>query len=69
MQNKYKFKELNPILPGNFRVHFVPQRLTKKAKNIHPSGEPHSPICGVIRGLRYQSTAAPQNALQMNECD
>jgi len=41
-------------------------------KTFHPTGESEAPICCVIRGLRYMSTAAPLNALQMdtsNSCN
>jgi hypothetical protein len=38
---------------------------SKDAKKFSPSGEPEARIGGVIKGLRYPSTAAPLNALPM----
>jgi hypothetical protein len=54
--------EFSVITPG---YHLLPRHDSKAAKTFSPSGEPEAPIGGVIKALRYPSTAAPSNAWPM----
>jgi hypothetical protein len=57
---------LHRVRGGRAQVQFVtPTSSQKLPKSFHPAGELEAPIGGVIKPLRYASTAAPLNALPM----
>ncbi len=62
----YDILWLAPVSVAEPREPFVSRRNGKTPKNSPPGGASEASICGVIKALQYQRSAAPLNARPMN---